>query len=477
MHSHKLEPEYLGPLADAPATDTGTHVLFPGEDRFLSGSACRKRLELVQALDATLERCLEDGERVVYVAPANQRPGLFESIGLGVWFYHLHRTALVFTDRRLVEVLLEGTRNRPATRIRSWAWSGLSRVKFGFGALKLKPDAGRAASWRISLRPDRKVIKKLLLNIRAKVVHVQGVENAHRWLCPTCGAANPPSPPSCGGCRTAFRTPGVATALSLALPGGGLFYAGRPVLGTLDLLGELMLFGIVALSLAAAPGIAEGVAAAAVGLLLLVLTKVESVHLSRMLVRRTVPETGDRRRTWKRIGVGGAIASSLAVIGAVALTGALAGSLVRDLEFGEGERWTGTRAAGEFLAYDVDQRSQWTSGDGSAVFVAAHPLGIGEEWASFRESYVATIEQDGLEPILLDDEVPTGFAGFRCYVPVEDDDGQPYYSLNYMLYDDESTAVHHVYTFVEPERFELRARELSDLVQTATWIDAVEPTL
>ena len=78
--------------------------------------------------------------------------------------------------------------------------------------------------------------------------------------------------------------------LSLAFPGGGLFYAGRPVFATLDLIGETMLFLVVALALTVSSNVAEGISAASFGVFLLFLTKLESVHLSRVLVRRTIPE-------------------------------------------------------------------------------------------------------------------------------------------------------------------------------------------
>jgi hypothetical protein len=111
------------------------------------------------------------------------------------------------------------------------------------------------------------------------------------------------------------------------------------------------------------------------------------------------------------------------------------------------------------------------------VFVAAYTLGVGESWSGFRGEYVAIMRRDGFEPSLVDENVPAGFDGFRCFVPVEGADGEPYVALNYMFYDESSTAVHHVYTFAEPEWLELTARELDELVSSVTWIPAVDPTL
>jgi len=421
---------------------------------------------------------LEEGEHVLWVAPGQQSPTFFESVGLGWWFYHLHRTALVLTDRRLVEILLDSRGKRPQTRIRSWAWSGLKKLKDRFGTLKVVPEGGRAASWRIRMRGDRKILKLLRPKIEEKVPRTSGVTDAHRWWCPECGAPNEPSPDACGSCGAGFRTQGMATVLSLAFPGGGLFYAGRPVFGTLDLIGELMLFMVVALALTVSASIAEGASAAAFGLVLLFLTKVESVHVSRVLVRRTIPESEGRRSVWKKVGAAGGALSGLGIVGALAATGVLATPLVNDLTFADTEgEWAETRSAKEFLADEGDQRSQWVHADGTTVYVSAYPLGVGESWSEFRDEYLSLMKVDGVEPTMIDENLPEGFTGFRCFVPIEGFDGEEYVSVNYMFYDADSTAIHHVYTFVEPEWLEAAAHELDDLVNTASWIPAVDPTL
>lgn len=473
-----LEPHFFGSLTDEPVVDTGTHDLFPGDDRFLSCSARRKRGELCESLAGPLERVLEEGEHVLWVAPAQQSPTLFESIGLGWWFYHLHRTALVLTDRRLVEILLDSRGKRAETRIRSWAWCGLKKMKYRFGTLKVIPEGGRAASWRIRMRGDRKVLKSLLSKIEGKVPKISGVTDAHRWLCPECGASNEPAPDACSGCRTGFRTQRLATVLSLAFPGGGLFYVGRPVFATLDLIGETLLFLVVALALTVSSSVAEGVSAASFGVFLLFLTKLESVHLSRVLVRRTIPENEGRRSLWTKLGAAGGALSGVAIVGALAVTGLLATPLVNDLTFADSAgAWVETRAEEEFLADEGDQRSQWVHPNGTTVYVSAYPLGVGESWSDFRDEYLSLMKIDGAEPTMIDEDLPEGFRGFRCYVPIEAFDGEEFVSVNYMFYDSDSTAVHHVYTFVEPEWLEAAAYELDDLVNTASWIPAVDPTL
>ncbi len=165
------------------------------------------------------------------------------------------------------------------------------------------------------------------------------------------------------------------------------------------------------------------------------------------------------------------------VLCAAAASCGLETSLRQDLNFDEVGSWMGTRTTDQFIVEDTDHRSQWTHEDGTTGFVAAYPLGVGESWSDFRSEYVAIMRQDGFEPSLVDETLPPGFEGFRCFVSIEDADGEPYVALNYMFYDESSTAVHHVYTFVEPAWLEATVHELDNLVSSASWIPAIDPTL
>ncbi len=49
--------------------------------------------------------------------------------------------------------------------------------------------------------------------------------------------------------------------------------------------------------------------------------------------------------------------------------------------------------------------------------------------------------------------------------------------MNYMLYDELSGAVHHVYAFVDQEAVDQGSDQLARLLSTASWIPAVEPQL
>ena len=107
-------------------------------------------------------------------------------------------------------------------------------------------------------------------------------------------------------------------ALSLAFPGAGLLYAGHPVLAVLDLVGELILFLAIALQLLVSGDSVTTQALLVAGVVLLVLTKAESVHVARLMIARGQTEPSGRRERWSRALAPGFIVSVLALAGAVA---------------------------------------------------------------------------------------------------------------------------------------------------------------
>lgn len=475
-----LNPYLLGSLNDDPAAEHEGGDLFPGERRFLSAGAVRKRRALLDSLKGVLDPLLGEDEQVLYLLPAQQNPSFLEVVGLGWSFIHMHRVALVLTDQRLIEILMDLRGTKPSTRIRSYPWAGVSKLKFGLGKLTVTTIAGKKQLWRTATRADRKLLKGLVSKIQTLMSKLRGTllpEDAHYWSCPSCSAQVAPNPETCDGCGTRFRTAKSATWLALAFPGGGLFYAQRPILGALDLLGELFLFGLFAVWLAVSSSFVETMVWAGFGAFFFLLTKAESVHVSRIMVRRARAVSESATAGWRKFGWGGAAASVVALALAGAATGSLAATLARDLDFeAEEQGWIVSRAAEEFYANeDGDQRSQWYNLEtGLTVVVFGYVLDPFTEFAMFRDDYVGYFTGKGVRPVVYDDNLPAGLAGFRCFLPPDPRIGTEAMVLNYMLLDEESDAIHHVMASCDnPDCQDVKA-ELEALLETAAWIPAAD---
>jgi len=424
-----------------------------------------------------LDRLLEPGEHVLYAAQAVQKPSVFQAMSLGWLVYMYHQVLLVFTDRRVIEILLDQKAKAPATRMRSFPLNRVNKLSLRFLSVTLVPVKGKKGTWTVS-GGDRKLLKLLLPRIQEHL-HPESAppeEVTPKWHCPNCLAACTPNPKSCESCGTLFRSFGLASALSIAFPGAGLLYSGHPVLATFDFLGELMAFSFIALMLAmAGTDAASVIAFAGMGAFAFFLTKFESVHLGHILVTRSRPDDPERRARWKKFaGVGGML-SVIAIAGALALSGTLGAVQKHDLHF-EHAQWEGSRDPSEwlFFAEDPTLRSQWTHEDGWLVSVFAYPLNSLQSFESFKDEFLQEVARQKLTNVVEDESLPPAVKGFRHVGDLIGEDGVKLTAIYYFVYGPEQPEIHQLLTVVETHEADAVEGYLQELLGEAQWIPAME---
>jgi hypothetical protein len=478
VEPRKIEPEHFGPLGEGVLQATGPSRLFAGEERFLKGAALKKRCDLWRTAAPLLDRLLDQDERVLYAAQAVQRPTTFQSMSLG-WLAHLyHQVLLVFTGRRIIEVLLDQRGKRPATRIRSFPLDQVGKLSLRFLSLALVPVRGKKVIWSLA-GGDRKLLKLLLPRIQERLQPqpVPAQEPTPGWHCPNCLEACVPNPTSCPSCGTLFRSFRLASVLSLAFPGAGLLYAGHPVLAAFDFLGELFVFGFMALMLATAgTDTASIVVFAGMGAFAFALTKFESIHLGHILVTRSRPDDPQRRGLWRKVVGGGGAVSALALIGALALSGTLGAVQKHDIDFVHAG-WEGSREASDWLFFTDDPtlRSQWTHDDGWIVSVFAYPLDGLETYESFRRTFREEVARQDLSNVVEDETLPPPVRGFRHVGELIGEGGVRLTAIYYFVYGPESSEVHQLLTVVETHEAKAVESRVQELLSTARWIPALVP--
>ncbi|MFH1176491.1 MAG: hypothetical protein V1750_03715 [Acidobacteriota bacterium] len=468
-----LEPTLLGPLTAEPELDVGPFELFAGERRYFSERQVRERVALRDAIAERLALVLQPGERILHIARASHIPPFMQQIGLGVWWSRFYTVALVLTDQRVVEILLEGGGKQAGSRTLSYPWSQVRSLKMGMLSLTLRPSRGRAQQWRVDLKGDRKLLKLLASKI---VQHLlEGAAGPPRsvplWHCPRCAAATESHPRQCFSCGTRFQSAGHAALLSLAFPGAGLFYTGHRVLGALDLLGELVLALVVGTLLLISGGPEETRAAVTLGVIGFALTKLESAHLAQIFARRTRPEVEARAPLWRRLAVAGAVLTVAAIAAPLALIGTLRAGIDHDLDFQAAELgWSGGHDPGKWkFGEDPGQRSEWVGTDGQGVFVFAVALGPFESLGDLRR------ELDKPDPARLfpaEEVAVKGFSGLRVAERVKAEDGTPQARYRYFIFDESGRDIHIVVTSALVDEAILAEEDLRALLGTGRWIPA-----
>ncbi len=482
--TRRIEPEAIGPIADRPLIETAKRSspddLFPGASRFLSARVQRHRRNLWTAAAPILDRLLQPDEKILYAAQGGQVPPIHHLLALGRLAQVYHQVLLVFTDRRLIEVLLTPRGKSPDTRLRTWTWKDSGKIEIGwFRKIVVVPGKGKKQAWTLAAGGDRKLLKMLLPRLRERLAP-EGAAPAMAlpyWHCPNCAAAVAEDAARCGACGTGFRSSRLAVWLSLAFPGAGLFYAGHPILATLDFLGESCLFGVFAFMLMMARDAAEVAGLAMALAIFVVLTKLVSVHLSHILVRRTRPDTPERQAAFRRFAVAGGVISILFLGGAAVATGSARPVVDQDLQLEVEAGWLGTRATGDFEDFGDDQtaRSQWSHPAGLTVTMFAYPLTRLESPEQFRVDFRQAVQSGGGRLILDDEDVPAPFRGFRVVRESTDDDGTPATLIDYFIFDPDGRDIHQFFAAVRTEDAALAEPMVREAVAGSHWIAATPP--
>jgi hypothetical protein len=480
---YKIEPEFLGPLGDRPLAETarsgGPADLFPGASAFLNARVQRRRRDQWNAARSLAGRLLRPEEHVLYVAHAMHVPPALHALALGALALTYHQVMLVFTDTRLIEVLLSVRGKTTETRLRSFPWNSVRDLKISFSKLSVVPAHGKKQAWKVPAGGDRKLLKLLLPRLKTRLLQ-EGAATAQPlplWHCPQCGATVPTNPRSCGACRTSFRSSRLAALLSLAFPGGGLFYAGHPFLAAADFLGEVVFYLIFLLMvLEAETGTLK--VAVAVGAFLFILTKLESMHVSQILVARSKPETEARRTGYNRLALVGGLVSVLLIGGAFPLAGAARPVLDRDLDVaGEGSPWHGSRKVAEWTAFadDATARSQWYHADGLRVTLFGYPQGMLEGASEFRTGFRQGLTSQGVTIVTDDENVPAPFQGFRFVVRGQTKSGEPLLMVHYFVVDGQNHDIHQVVAAVIDDDATRAETLVRDFLSHARWVDPTPP--
>ena len=460
-------PAALGPLDDDLTPVTGPVEVFEGEEKYLSARKLDARVKLCAEIAPVLGKILDQEETVLHVLPALHYPRFLDFFGFGVWWTIFFRATLILTDRRVIEVLMRDGR-RAGTRVCSYSWGQVSDLRFSMATLKLKPAKGRTQKWKIIERGDRKLLKLLVPNIQRLLPgDIDAPRPVPLWHCPECGAAAAEHPQQCTQCKTPFKTRRQAAALALAFPGAGLFFAGHPILATLDFLGEILVYILVAILFLVASGPSEMVAAVIIGLVMLFFTKLESAHMASVLVHRTKVDRKEKK--WRRVAIVGAAVSLVFLALPPLLSGSLGNKLDRDLDLSANALgWSGGHDPSQWqFGIEPNQRSEWIRDDGKAVFVWSWTMGTDETYESLAAAFNTGGQEIPTESISVAD-----LDGFRVHQSDFDDEGDTYVWVRWVLFDRQFDDVHVVGAVVDPDGIESFEAELDDLLQNLVWIPA-----
>ena len=226
--------------------DAGPYVyasLFPAESR-RDRRRSKRRFTLLRRLDPALRPMLDDGERVIFLTAGSVTT--FWGQLFGGWLtYAVNRRAIVATNRRVL-LLQIGSRGTPRVLRAEIGYGAVAEIKTGLlSNVQLRFRDGERRLIAGMPPADRKDLREIVTRLAG--VAPAAARDGLQDLCPHCFAPADVDPLVCPTCQGRFKSPRVATLLSLLFPGMGDLYIGHRGVAIL----ELAVAGLVWLSLLA----------------------------------------------------------------------------------------------------------------------------------------------------------------------------------------------------------------------------------
>lgn len=418
--------------------------------------------KLRRAVETIVPTLLYPLENVMGVVDGAEALGLDQRATLGFGWPWLSRVVLLITDRRLLELGVRPMGRRLEGRVRTFPWSAVRSISYGRRRLQLTAVNGQTIEWEVRL-PLTRVALDRIRNSAGRLGEPFGSR-----VCNRCGSAAFSGGRACSGCGAQVVDPREVASYGWTIPGAGLWMTRHPVLGMGRLVLELIAvlgFGLVVVRLGSAPALAAAVLGAAI---LMILIKVESVLVARLVAARSGVGLRWSRRLWDRLRIPSAALFAVLLAAPLFFTGSMNTRIGADLDFVvSDQRWR--PVSEEILANDPGLRSAWTHRDGWTVIVTAESL---EPFATFESTY-PWIEQgrgDGVERVPIGD-----FETFMVIDPAPTA-GLPEgtASLEIHVLDRSGRDVHTLTALSPTAAVPVRTAEIQDLLRHAIWIEPRE---
>jgi hypothetical protein len=205
---------------------------------------------------------------------------------------YLKRSFFVFTDQRIFHVPTTPS-YKYRNAIGEIVYGSCRSVRMKGRTLVVEyKKTGKIEKFFSVSGKEKKKIAEILKHISLE--STGELQDGRTALCPRCAVPLTAKSRQCANCELKFKTRTWATLLALLLPGGGYYYVRQYFLGALTTLIELVLTGVMAISvndLLSGLGTGRMSLAIAAGLYLLVKT-IAIIH-SRALTEDYIPAKAD----------------------------------------------------------------------------------------------------------------------------------------------------------------------------------------
>ncbi len=212
----------------------------------------RFKIRVLNSISDILPNILLENEQVVRVAKGTAHYPLEIFLGNGLLTMIYNHYAVLCTSMRILLINIDRRIQKPTHYFFQMSYDELKKVRRGtiFGTMVFVRKKGKKRTITGMKRVLSKEIK-IYVNERISAGTSTDQEPIHENLCPACYHGLTKGLLACTTCKMAFKEPQKALMRSLILPGLGDFYLGHRALGTLELIGSVIIWLIIITTLLA----------------------------------------------------------------------------------------------------------------------------------------------------------------------------------------------------------------------------------
>jgi predicted Zn finger-like uncharacterized protein len=237
-------PELAGP--DFAACGL-TEIILPDKKGRFKNSRNKLKVKLLAAVAPLFGKMLATGEEVHRIGYGIAHYPLEIFFGNGFLTMYSNYYAIVATDRRLLFININSGMKKTTHMFFQLPYDQIKKAEFGsiFSRITLTPVTGKRRTFTGIKRYLAKELKEYIKGKLATVTPIAEAEAQALDLCPGCYQSTAKGVAECPSCGVGFKKPAAAFWRSLVLPGWGDIYLGHKVLGSIELLGSLVVWAFI----------------------------------------------------------------------------------------------------------------------------------------------------------------------------------------------------------------------------------------
>lgn len=224
-----------------------TEILSPNKKGSYKTARNKFKVKILKAVGILLNKVLTQDEQVLRVAQGIAYFPAEIFFGNGYFTMMSNNYAILATNRRLVFINVNYRVTKPTHYIFQIPYENIKKASFGsiFSRIVFKSVKGKSRTFTYMKRYLVKELKEFINNKLTPITSAAKANAQAENICPACFLPVEQGFKACPYCEAQYKTPFAAFARSLTMPGWGDIYLGHKGLGTLELLGALVVWGLV----------------------------------------------------------------------------------------------------------------------------------------------------------------------------------------------------------------------------------------